>query len=222
MYFVRDRLAREGVSGSALEVIMQAWRKSTKRQYLSYYKWISYCRDHHINSHEVNVHVIMAFLKHLLDKNYSYSAINTAKSALSPLGNMNERDTELLRHCMRGAFNNRPPPPLFTPKYKFIWDVFVLEYLESKGHNESMSLKEITLKLVMLLALTSGQRAQTLATLSKKGMIHSDSGVGFVLTGLLKTTSPKNANVQINLPLYTKHELCVVRCLQEYLKRTNR
>ena len=84
-----------------------------------------------------------------------------------------------------------------------------------------MSLKEITLKLVMLLALTSGQRVRTLATLSKKGMIHSDSGVGFVLTGLVKTISPKNANVQINLPFYTKHELCVVRCLQEYLKRTN-
>ena len=49
-----------------------------------------------------------------------------------------------------------------------------------------MSLKEITLKLAMLLALTSGQRVQTLATLSKKGMIHSDGGVGFVLTGLLK------------------------------------
>ena len=171
MYFVRDRLAREGVSGSALEVIMQAWRKSTKRQYLSYYnKWISYCRDHHINSHVVNVHVIMAFLKHLLDKNYSYSAINTAKSALSLLGNMTERDTELLKHFMRGAFNKKTP----TPKYKFIWDVaVVLEYLESKGPNESMSLREITLKLVMLLALTSGQRVQTLAILSKKGMIHS-------------------------------------------------
>ena len=123
----------------------------------------------------------------------------------------------MLRHFMRGAFNKNPP----TPKYKFIWDVaVVLEYLESKGHYESMLLKEITLKLVMLLALTSGQRVQTLATLSKKSMIHSDSGVGFVLTGLLKTTSPKNANVQINLPFYTKHELCVVRCLQEYLKRT--
>ena len=64
---------------------------------------------------------------------------------------MTERDTELLRHFMRGAFNKKNP----TPKYKFIWDVtVVLGYLESKGHNESMLLKEITLKLAMLLALT--------------------------------------------------------------------
>ena len=82
----------------------------------------------------------MAFLKHLLDKNYSYSAINTAKSALCLLGNMTERDTELLRHFMRGAFIKKKKIPHH-------WDVaVVLEYLESKGHNESMSLKEITLR----------------------------------------------------------------------------
>ena len=53
----------------------------------------------------------MSFLMHRLDKNYSYSAINTAKSALSLLGNMTERDTILLKHFMRGAFNKNPPPP---------------------------------------------------------------------------------------------------------------
>ena len=95
---------------------------------------------HHIDSHAVNnVHVIMSFLKHFLDKNYSYSTIYTAKSALSLLGKMTERDTELLRHFLTGAFNKNPS----TPKYKFIWDVaaVLLEYLENKGHNESMSLK---------------------------------------------------------------------------------
>ena len=48
------------------------------------------------------------------------------------------------------------------PKYDFVWDSSpVLRYLESFPSNEDLTLKEMTLKLVMLLALGTAHRLQT-------------------------------------------------------------
>lgn len=47
------------------------------------------------------------------------------------------------------------------PKYTEIWDVsIVLEYLQSLSPVDTLSLKELTLKLVVLILLVSGQRGQ--------------------------------------------------------------
>ena len=57
----------------------------------------------------------------------------------------------LVTRLLKGAFNDRPP----LPKYTSTWDVqVVLDYLQSPGENENLSLKQLTWKTVMLLALT--------------------------------------------------------------------
>ena len=49
------------------------------------------------------------------------------------------------------------------PKYSEIWDVnVVLNYLKTIDLSTSLTLKQLTLKLTMLLCLTTGQRGQTL------------------------------------------------------------
>ena len=51
---------------------------------------------------------------------------------------------------MTRIYNNRPP----KPKYVFIWAVAVaLKYLKELPSNELSSLKELSQKLAMLLAL---------------------------------------------------------------------
>lgn len=56
----------------------------------------------------------------------------------------------LVVHLLRGAFNQRPP----KPRYLKTWDVSVMLSLlkEHMGDNERLSLKEVTQKLIMLLA----------------------------------------------------------------------
>ena len=68
---------------------------------------------------------------------------------------------------MRGVFNLR----LSTPKSHTIWDVsIVLKYLKALAPNESISIKSLTLKTAMLIALVTCQRRQTLRSISLKDL----------------------------------------------------
>ena len=69
------------------------------------------------------------------------------------------------RFIKAGVFEARPA----LPKYPETWDVKQeLSYLQTLHPPESLTLKDLTYKLVMLLAaLLSGQRRQTLHSLEK-------------------------------------------------------
>ena len=55
---------------------------------------------------------------------------------------------------MKGIFQEKPP----RPKYTEIWDVSsVLSYLQSLSAVDRLSLRELTLKLLVLILLVSGQ-----------------------------------------------------------------
>lgn len=167
--------------------------------------------------HSATVYNLMEFLQQMIDKKYSYSAINSAKSAISLLISLKPQDQQLLKYFMKGSFHINPP----KPKYNNIWDVsIVLEYLKSLGPNDKLSLKILTLKLTMLLALTSGQRVQTLAVLNLSSMIISEQKISFLVDCLLKTTSPSRKNNQIDFPIFHDKLICVVTCLHEYLNKT--
>ena len=66
----------------------------------------------------------------------------------------------------------------------------VLEHLKTLHPAESVSLKLFTLKLVMLMAILSDQRCQTIHALTTRDMKVSDSKVVFIVNDLLKTTKP--------------------------------
>ena len=96
------------------------------------------------------------------DSGLGYSAINTARIALSSILSMSEKTAfgahPLVCRFLRGVFAERPS----LPRYKTIWDVnTVLKYLRGIQINKDLTLRDLTLKLTMLLALLSGQRCQT-------------------------------------------------------------
>ena len=75
--------------------------------------------------------------------------------------------------------------------------------------------KTLTLKLVMLMAILSGQR------LTIRDMKVSDSKVAFIVNEVLKTTKPGKECTKIEFLSFDENpRLCVVRYLSEYLKRT--
>ena len=98
----------------------------------------------------------------LFDSGLDYSVINTARSALSSI--LGQFDGQvfgkhgLVIRFMKGVFNARPT----RARYLATWDVqTVLSYLKQLAPVRLISLKDLTIKLVMLLALTTGQRGQT-------------------------------------------------------------
>ena len=61
----------------------------------------------------------------------------------------------LVSRLVKGVFNARPP----IPRYSSTWDVqIVLNYLESLGNNDTLSLKQLTLKTAFLMAITRPSR----------------------------------------------------------------
>ena len=64
---------------------------------------------------------------------------------------------------MQGIFNSHSP----RPRYSFIWDVnMVMSYNDSLPINEYLSLKELSVKLIVLMALYNAHRSSDLITLN--------------------------------------------------------
>lgn len=211
-----------GLSDRVTEVLLASWRDGTKSQYKSYIKrWCSFCSRRCTDPCNPVIAEVLEFLLSLHDSKLGYSAINTARSALSSflpditsgtIGN-----TPLVKRFLKGIFAMNPP----LPRYNCIWDVEqVLKYLRSLFPLENLNLKELTLKLVMLIALTTAQRVQSLHQLKLANMTRRTGSVTFVFTDLLKQSSPKIKAPFVKLLAFSKPELCVVTTFNYYLLRT--
>ena len=117
---------------------------------------------------------------------------------------------------MKGIFQEKPP----RPKYTEIWDVsIVLSYLQSLSPVDKLPLKELTMKIVLIL-LVSGQRGQTVHLLSIDHMVSVNSCYTFQIVDHLKQSRPGVKNPLVELRPVEDKTLCVVTTLKEYLRRT--
>ena len=163
----------------------------------------------------------MDFLSELSDQGLTYSAITCARSALSSYVSLDDGSVvgqnRLVCRLLKGVFQSRPP----KPKCAEVWDVqVVLAYLATLHPVESVALKELTLKLVMLLLLVSGQRGQTIHLLDINHMFVSDDKYTFVIPNHLKQSKPGVPNPRVVLESFEQSSICVVTTLKEYLVRT--
>ena len=125
----------------------------------------------------------------------------------------------IVSRFMKGIFNLRPP----CPCYNSSWDVsVVLDFISAQGENESLSLKQVTLKLTMLIALTSAGRSSDIHGLDLKFRKFTPQGVEFTIAKLTKTRKsgpPK----QILFPAFqSSRVLCPVASLRYYEKITEK
>lgn len=162
-------------------------------------------------------------------KGMSYSSLNTARSAISNLclnPAMDPAQVPVGKHFLicrylKGVFNQRKP----TPKYRTTWPVdVVLDYLFKLWPLQSLSLKQLTLKLVTLIALCTGQRCQTLTFLdiSLDYMTRTDDSYVFALTDHVKQNKPGYVFSNVCLYKYSVKELCVYETLDCYLSVTEK
>ena len=103
---------------------------------------------------------VLDFLTHQ-SKTVGYSTVATARSALSSfltVDGIKVGEHPLVSRFMSGLFSQKPA----LPRYTKTWNPqIVLNYLKTFPAVDSMSLKQLTLKLLMLMALLSAQRTQT-------------------------------------------------------------
>ena len=131
------------------------------------------------------------FIVSLYKAGLGYSAINTARSALSSVLALKDGvkfgEHPLVVRCMKGIFELKAA----LPKYTEIWDVnIVLGYLRTFESVHFLSLKELTLNLTMLLCLTTGQRGQTIHKMDVSYIQEMDGRYRITICDKLKQTKP--------------------------------
>ena len=161
---------------------------------------------------------MLDFLHHLYSSGRGYSALNTARGALSAISGESVGSHPLVSRFMKGIFHKKPS----LPRYNVTWDVsVVLEYLKTLQDGKLLTLKMLSAKLVMLIALLSAQRGQTLHLIKCADIEVTDKKLTIQLTSLLKQSRPSKHPGTITLPAYSKDKrLCVVSTMNQYLERT--
>ena len=165
---IRQALEDRNMSKRATNIVMASWRSGTKKQYTTQVKkWFSYCDKRKINHFQTNLNSVLDFLSELYENGSSYSAINTAGSSLSAIGIIIDGfaigSHPLMIRFMKGVYNLRPA----KSRYVQTWYIScVLSYLRRLSPVCDLSLKMLSLKLVILLALTLASGTQSLHLLS--------------------------------------------------------
>ena len=165
---------------------------------------------------------VLDFFTDLYHNGLGYSGINTARSALSAalvLDTGQQVGTHpLVCRFVKSVYQLRPA----FPRYQWTWDVkIVLDYLSDFHPAASLSLKDLTLKLVILIALVTGQRGQSLHLMDLKDMQTGKASYRFVLQQKVKHSAPGRLQPSLDLPMCkTQPSLCVASVLKEYLNRT--
>lgn len=224
MSAIRRQLTLLGFKDSTITIILASWRKSTACQYQTYLsRWITYCQEHTVEFLSPSISEALDFLSSLYEIGLSYSSINTARSMLSSIlqlqSNVAFGQLPVVKRFMKGIFELRPA----LPRYKSVWDIHVVfNFLREKSIPQEQSLKDLTLHLTFLLALLSGQRCQTIKCLSIDNMEVSEDCYIFKITEKVKQTRPGVHIQPLNFQKYPiDAKLCVVTYLREYIKRTS-
>ena len=124
----------------------------------------------------------------------------------------------------RAAFS-RPRSQFFTIRTSqpanniYIWDVSkALDYLKTLPPVEKLTLKELTLKTVMLLLLVTGQRGHFISLLSLNGIQMLPNTAYLSLDEHTKTSRPNKTTTPVTITEFTPdNRICPLATLKTYI-----
>ncbi|KAL9957098.1 hypothetical protein ACROYT_G038697 [Oculina patagonica] len=220
----RQNLLADGISEQTSELLRShSWRTGTAGAYNSAWKqWSSWCRQRKIDPFCSSVASVADYLTEMLKQGKSYRTINSHRSAISafhpPIGGVRVGQHELICKVVGACFNANPP----QPRYVVTWDVDkVLDYIHGLGDNSTLSNKWLTLKLSILLALSSAGRCSDLRALDVRYMSIKDSSIVFELAQLTKSRKKGQNPIKQTFEKFEDDPLlCVFSTITCYLERS--
>ena len=181
MAHLRKSFSLRGIFEQASDLLLTSWRGKTNTSYNSLFaKWASCCEQRNRNPTTGPVEDVVNFLAELFAEGYQYRSLNAYRSAISSIhqkvDGQNIGQHPLVCRLLKGSFNQKPP----TPRYSHFWDVgVVLRFLKQLGTNSSLSLKWLSIKTAMLMALTCPSRSADLSKLNICYRTYTARGVTF-------------------------------------------
>lgn len=199
--------------------MLQSLSNSTLQQYNTAYKsWYTFCKINHLDFFKVSIQDILKFLTNHYKKGAKYGTLNSYRSALSIILGKEMCVNDLVTRFLKGVFRARPN----LPKYQNSWDPnIVLCHVAQQFPNESLDLDVITKKVVTLLALSTGQRVQTLSHINISNISFCENGANIIINDLIKTSAPNRPNPKLFIPFYNNNPcICPANALSVYINKT--
>ena len=203
---VRSTLQARGFSPVAENCYFQSWRTSTKTLYRSYlHKRGKFCCERRKNPLSASLMCGINFLADMAAKNQLQCC---QYGKICSFGHSSFIQTVLFR-CLSWFCMTNEGYLRGKPKYNHIWDVsVVLSYCENLGLSQDLTLKQLSFRPTMLLALLSGQCCQMLQVLDITHMKLVGSECGFMLN-----CWDTQARVRVKHQLFFKHMTDLTHCV---------
>lgn len=189
-------------------------------QYNTTYKqWWEFCNNNNVDYFTGDVSKVILFFNNLFkEKTILYGTFNSHRAALALILPGDIGSNLMLKRYFKGLCRLRPS----KRKYHCIWNPDKVINLLSKFYpNEELSLENLSMKLVTLLALTTGQRMQTISLIKVENVVITENGIKILIPDSIKTTKHNTYQPYLNIPFFeNKMEVCVSSVLYAYVERT--
>ncbi|XP_028159713.1 uncharacterized protein LOC114352323 isoform X2 [Ostrinia furnacalis] len=217
---LRQAFSRRGVPETALDLMLASLSNNTIQQYnVSFKMWWEFCHNNESDFFSCSIPRVLCFLTEQYKKGAAYGSLNSHRSALSLLLGNNVGSDDCVKRLLKGVFRLKPS----FPKYSSTWDPqIVLNHLSNWYPNRELSREKLTKKLVMLLALCTAQRVQTLSLIKLENISINSNGVNIAIRDILKTSAAGRQQPTLFLPYFLENaRICPAKTLEDYLQITH-
>ena len=186
----------QGISKETCACLLRSINTQSLCAYLRSWKdFTDWCYTGKIGYGSLSVNTVCAYLIYLFKKGHQVSYLNVARSSLSfflsQIFEIGEHPR--IKRLFRFFWRRRPS----FPRYFVTWDIRkVLKFLSDWHPINRLTFKQITLKALSLVALTSSDRAQTLESIDIEHSEVSEEGIFFPIYTLLKS-SRRNRPIRV-------------------------
>ncbi|VEN46833.1 unnamed protein product [Callosobruchus maculatus] len=217
--YIRETYARRSFPEEGIAGILASISEQTLKQYDCAYKaWWFFCLNKQVDPYMGVLENIICFLKLKFEEGCSFSVANSYKSALALVLQMSKDSEKMVNRFLKGLRNIRPP----KARYSSTWDPHpVLNYLETLYPLDSLSLRDLTLKLVVLLALTTAHRMQTLTKIKISNIVKCAEYVEIFIEDKIKTSGRNSLQPVLYIAYFSeKPALCLASTIELYIEKT--
>jgi site-specific recombinase XerD len=216
---VKNSLLNNGLSATAVDLVLGSIRKSSQKQYGSYInRFLLFIQNRSIILENVTQGNVINFLESLYTTGLGYSSINTAASSIKFLLELMDIKINflLVEKFKKGVYNERPA----LPRYKDTWDPQILFTYFKANVAKEVSIQYFSAKCAALLALSSCERVSALVSINYNDISIESDKCTIQLNSLQKQSRPGKHKTHISLQRFSDQLLCTIHNLEEYLART--
>lgn len=204
---VRQAFRRRNISEKATDLLIHSINESTWKHYQKHIQeWIQYCNRYNQDVFKPKLKKVLKILSFKYRQGVSYATLNTARSAIAFIcGDRISKDRTISRF-MKGVFKLKS-----KLRYKEVYNLDpIITRIRSMVPLSSLSLPELTERLVVLMALITAYRKQTLALIKITNITEYDGGFCISIPDPIKTFRCGAHESLLEVPYFkAKPNLCV-------------